>query len=142
MKITLRITLLFTSLLLFMSSAKGIVIEKESAKKVIISNNQSLGNKAKQFINKRIIKKFKKQARNIQNRWSKLKKEKKKFGKIGSISLFVLIATVGFTVLKLTGVITWSWFWVLSPLIIYIGLILLAAIIALFAVLALKNANE
>lgn len=36
---------------------------------------------------------------------------------------FDLLTTV-FIVLKLIGIINWSWFWVLSPIIIPIGLIL------------------
>jgi fatty acid desaturase len=35
------------------------------------------------------------------------------------------LLTVAFVVLKLTGVITWSWFWVLSPIPITLGLIFL-----------------
>ena len=50
-----------------------------------------------------------------------------------SFSLTTLL-TVTFVVLKLCGVISWSWFWVLSPTIIGVGLgvafILIALIIA------------
>ena len=46
----------------------------------------------------------------------------------GGISFFGLL-TIVFIVLKLTGFISWSWFWVLSPillpLIIGIGLIII-----------------
>lgn len=38
-----------------------------------------------------------------------------------SFSLTTLL-TVAFVVLKLCGVISWSWFWVLSPTIIGVGL--------------------
>lgn len=38
-----------------------------------------------------------------------------------SFSLTTLL-TVAFVVLKLCGVINWSWFWVLSPTIIGVGL--------------------
>lgn len=37
---------------------------------------------------------------------------------------FTELLTVIFIVLKLVGVITWSWFWVFSPLIIVYGIIL------------------
>lgn len=30
--------------------------------------------------------------------------------------MFISLLTVAFIVLKLTGVITWTWFWVLSPI--------------------------
>ena len=43
--------------------------------------------------------------------------------------LFTLL-TVVFVVLKLCGVISWSWFWVFFPLILDIGLSILIAIIA------------
>ena len=37
-------------------------------------------------------------------------------------NFFVSLITVAFIVLKLTGVINWSWWWVLSPL--WIGLLI------------------
>ena len=40
------------------------------------------------------------------------------------------ILTIVFVVLKLCGVIDWNWFWVLSPIIFSIGLVVLLAIIA------------
>lgn len=49
--------------------------------------------------------------------------------KTGGISFFGLL-TIVFIVLKLTNVITWGWFWVLSPTlipIIMLGLFLLGA---------------
>lgn len=53
---------------------------------------------------------------------------------IGSLSL--LLTTI-FVVLKLCGVISWSWWWVASPVLISIGLsliiFLITALIALFA---------
>lgn len=53
---------------------------------------------------------------------------------IGSLSL--LLTTI-FVVLKLCGVIGWSWWWVASPVLISIGLsliiFLITALLALFA---------
>ena len=43
---------------------------------------------------------------------------------------FIGLLTIVFIVLKLTGYITWSWFWVLSPLIFLITLGVIALIIA------------
>ena len=43
---------------------------------------------------------------------------------------FVGLLTILFIGLKLTGYITWSWWWVLSP--IWIGLLVWSVIIALF----------
>ncbi|AXH71256.1 hypothetical protein BSP36_211 [Bacillus phage BSP36] len=52
-------------------------------------------------------------------------------GGVGVVSLLTLI----FVTLKLTGHITWSWWWVLSPLWISAGLVI--ALIAVVFVIAL-----
>lgn len=54
----------------------------------------------------------------------------------GGIGFLGLLAIV-FITLKLTGVIAWSWLWVLSPL--WIGLVLAAAIILVLAIWALAS---
>ena len=41
----------------------------------------------------------------------------------------VELITIIFVVLKLTGVIDWSWWWVLSPLLIPIGLLIVVLIV-------------
>lgn len=41
---------------------------------------------------------------------------------------FGVVLAMFFVVLKLTGVVNWSWFWVLSPIIIQFGLTLLIII--------------
>jgi hypothetical protein len=52
---------------------------------------------------------------------------------------FCSLLTIAFIVLKLCNVITWSWWWVLSPLWIPIALIIL--ILAIFlAILLIKQA--
>lgn len=51
---------------------------------------------------------------------------------------FAGLLTVAFIVLKLCNVITWSWWWVLSPLWISWGLILIIAII-IFIIYLLVN---
>jgi hypothetical protein len=43
---------------------------------------------------------------------------------------FFGLLTVLFIGLKLTGYVTWSWFWVLSPLIFSFGLAILILVIA------------
>lgn len=50
-----------------------------------------------------------------------------KFGGIG----FCDLLTIAFIVLKLCGVITWSWLWVLSPVWISTALVLLIVFIVL-----------
>lgn len=47
---------------------------------------------------------------------------------------FTGLLTIAFIVLKLTGVIQWSWLWVLSP--IWISIALVVAIIAIVVLIA------
>lgn len=44
---------------------------------------------------------------------------------LGFWSLLVIGLTIAFTVLKLCGVINWSWFWVLFPVILDLGISLI-----------------
>lgn len=44
-------------------------------------------------------------------------------------SSFLSLLTVAFIVLKLCGIITWSWWWVLSPIWIPIAIVILLFII-------------
>ncbi len=58
-----------------------------------------------------------------------------------NLSFFGIVAIV-FIILKLTGTITWSWLWVLSPL--WIGLILCAVIVTVVLIImkiVMKNKN-
>ena len=51
-----------------------------------------------------------------------------------------IILTTAFIILKLCGVITWSWWWVLSPIWISWGIaILMVAIAAIFLPDAFRN---
>lgn len=45
---------------------------------------------------------------------------------------FIGLLTIAFIVLKLTGVINWSWLWVLSPIWIMVALSILIILIVLF----------
>lgn len=58
-----------------------------------------------------------------------------------AVSLSVLL-TVLFVALKLTGHITWSWLWVLSPLVIVptVGLIILAIVLVVVCIVGLAAA--
>ena len=61
--------------------------------------------------------------------------KKEKNGSRGGIG-FAGLLTLVFIVLKLCGVIAWSWWWVLAPLWIPVGLIILAVVVlTLLAVL-------
>lgn len=52
------------------------------------------------------------------------------------------LLTIAFIVLKLCGVINWSWFWVLSPVIIStgIGLIILIFALGLYVICSILEA--
>jgi len=52
--------------------------------------------------------------------------------KIGSSSLITVVTAI-FIVLKITGFINWSWFWVLSP--IWISLAIAVAVFGIMAVI-------
>lgn len=52
---------------------------------------------------------------------------------------FTGLLTIAFIVLKLCGVIDWSWIWVLSPLWISVALFLVIAIIVLIVVAIINN---
>ena len=53
------------------------------------------------------------------------------------------LLTVAFVVLKLTKVIAWSWFWVLSPMIFSVALVILALILAaIFADNAINQSDK
>ena len=55
----------------------------------------------------------------------------------GGIGFFGLLAIV-FITLKLTGVIAWSWWWVLSPLWIPLALVLSVVLLMFVGVLIFK----
>lgn len=55
---------------------------------------------------------------------------------------FCLLLTTVFVVLKCTGVVLWSWFWVFSPLIFAVGLTVLFMIMFLFTCVIVMALNE
>ena len=53
------------------------------------------------------------------------------------------VLTIIFVVLKLVGVIAWSWWWVLSPILIDIGLtIIICVIYAIYVACESKPRND
>lgn len=50
--------------------------------------------------------------------------------------------TITFIVLKLIGVINWSWWWVLSPLWISFGIGIIVLAVVLWVIVAAINKNE
>jgi len=60
----------------------------------------------------------------------------------GSLSLSLIIFVV-FLTLKLSGVINWSWWWVISPLWIPFALVLVViGIVSIFALIAILINNR
>ena len=58
-------------------------------------------------------------------------------GKTNGIG-FTGLLTIVFIILKLCGIIAWSWWWVLSPLWISVAVVALIGIIAVFVALLRK----
>lgn len=52
-----------------------------------------------------------------------MKNDKQGIRNMSATSLFTVLLTIAFIVLKLCGVISWQWLWVLAPLWIYVALI-------------------
>lgn len=57
-------------------------------------------------------------------------------------SIFLSLLTVAFIVLKLTGVIDWSWLWVLAPIWIPAGIVLVILLLVLVVVLVKESTKE
>lgn len=55
---------------------------------------------------------------------------------------FVGVLTIVFIILKLVGTISWSWFWVLSPMIFSISLGIVVLIIVLIVAFIMALINE
>lgn len=51
---------------------------------------------------------------------------------MGCGTVLSIMLTVAFVVLKLCKVIDWSWWWVVSPILIYIGIVIIAYVIIIF----------
>ena len=50
---------------------------------------------------------------------------------------FADVLTIAFIVLKLTGVINWSWWWVLSP--VWIGVIIVAVVLSVLFIVTVAS---
>ena len=53
----------------------------------------------------------------------------------GSVG-FTGLLTIAFIILKLTGFISWSWFWVLSPIWISVAIVLIILLVTLIIMIA------
>ena len=65
--------------------------------------------------------------RNMEKRITNMSSNNKNYGGTG----FLPLLTILFIGLKLTGYIAWSWWWVLSPILIPLGIAAIAGIIAI-----------
>ena len=68
-------------------------------------------------------------------------KESSKKSTAGGVG-FCGLLTIAFIVLKLTGVITWSWWWVLAPLWIPAAIALVIILVMLIVAVAVTAAGE
>lgn len=62
--------------------------------------------------------------------------------KIGCGGLFPTLLSILFIYLKLTDQIDWSWWWVLSPLWIYVILIISVILFVLFIIIFIINGDH
>ncbi len=52
---------------------------------------------------------------------------------VGCLELVAILFLVAFVVLKLCNVITWSWWWVLSPLWILVAIVLVLVVLLIIS---------
>ena len=71
-----------------------------------------------------------------------MKNENQTNNNVGGGIGFTGLPTLIFIVLKLIGVVNWSWWWVLSPLWISFGIGLVVLAVILWVVVAAINKNE
>lgn len=135
MKLSLRILMILCLTLVlntisYGASYSAVIGEPDQE---ITVEKENLRSKAKQFVQKHIIKKVKNYSKGFKDFWNAYKKAKeaKEGGKVGLVIIFLLLATTTLMVLKILEVIAWSWLWILAPLWIPIGLFLLVFILAL-----------
>lgn len=136
MKLSIRVLLIAGFLFCFnlsvnaASSVKNASVEHSS-------ESETFKNKTKQFFQKHIVKKAKKKVQAIKAVWSSYKEESRNGP--GLSTLLVLLLTATFVTLKLTGIIAWSWLWVLSPLWIPIALGIVGLLVGLIVFAIVKK---
>lgn len=134
MNLNLRIILLFcTTLILNTTTFAASYNANETSTTATVIEGNNFKNKAKQFVEKHIIKNIKKQVKKIKDSWKGYKDRDKKAGFTTS---FFLLLTAVFVTLKLTGVIAWSWLWVLAPLWIPLAMFILLFLVVLIGLSA------
>lgn len=70
--------------------------------------------------------------------------EKNSSVNIGCGSGFISSLTIAFIILKLVGVIDWSWWWVLSPILIVVGIIILILLVIgiVYLIIEINNRRQ
>lgn len=123
MKLLLRITPIVLFLLMISTTSFAIIIDENKAElmETSIIGNENIKTKVKRFVNRR-IKSVKEKGQKIKDIWKEFKEQRTQENGIGFGSMLALLLGVAFIVLKLTGVIFWSWLWVLAPFWIPIAL--------------------
>lgn len=139
MKLSLRIVLLFCLTLLFNTE---IIAASYNATSVVppvenSSKSNTFGQKTKRFLQKHIVKRIKNRVQKVKDVWKTYKTEKNKKG-VG-LGVFFLLLTAVFVTLQLTGVIAWSWLWVLAPLWIPIAMFILLFLVVLVGLSAARK---
>jgi hypothetical protein len=101
----------------------AIIIDENKAElmETSIIGNKNIKTKVKRFVNRR-IKSVKEKGQKIKDIWKEFKEQRAQENGIGFGSILALLLGVAFIILKLTGVIFWSWLWVLAPLWIPVGI--------------------
>jgi sterol desaturase/sphingolipid hydroxylase (fatty acid hydroxylase superfamily) len=107
----------------------AIIIDENKAElmETSITGNKNIKTKVKRFVNRR-IKSAKEKVQKIKDIWKEFKEQRTQENGIGFGSILALLLGVAFIVLKLTGVIAWSWLWVLAPFWIPAGVTILVFI--------------
>lgn len=136
MKLVIRFMLLF-GFVLVTNTSFAVSSSVLNPPIELTTEKQSFKEKANNFYKKHVENRVKKQFKKIKDSWNLYKQERKKGA--GFSTIFLLLLTATFVVLKILEIITWSWLWVLSPLWIPLGLTILLVIVALIGVSAMKN---
>lgn len=134
MKLSLRIVLFFCLTLMLNTTVLAVSYSTAIGEpnQEVTTKRDNFRSKAKRFVKNRIIKKAKVRIQQIKDSWIAINRENK--NGVGFSTTFILVLTAVFVTLKLTGVIAWSWLWVLAPLWIPLAITLIALIIGLIIV--------
>ena len=129
MKLSLQIIMTLLALLITNTASFAATSFKVSTEFEEIKNT-TIKAKAKHFFKERIVKNVGQKINKVKDTWREFK-EQSDYEGIGIGSLLSLLVTAVFVTLKITGIIAWSWLWVLSPLWIPLALTIVILIFIL-----------